>query len=87
MKMKYTFESVNMGDEIIMVPVGNGASQVQGVIKLNETGYKIVQMISQGMTEDEIVNSLMKEYSNDRDTLTRYVQDVINILKDNQFVE
>ena len=36
MKLKYTFEAVDMGDEIIFVPVGDKASEVHGVLKLSK---------------------------------------------------
>ena len=38
MRLKHFFETIDMGDEIIMVPVGASAQQVHGVIKLNESG-------------------------------------------------
>ena len=45
MKLKNTFESVDMGNEIIMVPVGKSAEQVQGVLKLNAEGLEIMNML------------------------------------------
>lgn len=87
MKFKYSFEFVNMGDEIIMVPVGDGASEIQGVIKLNEEGHKIVQLLMQGMDEDSIVELLGKEYDNGNETIKGYVSKVVNIMKDNNIIE
>ena len=87
MKFKYSFEFVNMGDEIIMVPVGDGANEVQGVIKLNEEGQKIVQLLMQGMSEESIVELLNKEYDNDNETLKEYVSKVVSIMKDNNIIE
>lgn len=87
MKFKYSFEFVNMGDEIIMVPVGDGASEIQGVIKLNEEGHKIVQLLMQGMDEDKIVELLGKEYDNGNETIKGYVNKVVNIMKDNNIIE
>lgn len=87
MKFKYSFEFVNMGDEIIMVPVGDGANQVKGVIKLNETGYKIIQMMMQGMKTDDIVSSLAEKYDNDKDIIKEYVCKVVDIMKDNNLIE
>lgn len=87
MKFKYSFEFVNMGDEIIMVPVGDGASEIQGVIKLNEEGHKIVQLLMQGMDEDSVVELLGKEYDNGNETIKGYVNKVVNIMKDNNIIE
>lgn len=87
MKIKYKFESVNMGDEIIMVPVGENAKQVQGVIKANEAGNRIIQLLMQGMDENEVVDSLEKECDNDRATIEGYVCSVITVLQENHLVE
>ena len=87
MKIKYSFESVDMGDEIILVPVGNSAKEVHGVVRANEAGNKIMQFLMQGMDEEGVVNSLAKEYENDRETLAGYVRSVIRVLQDNHFIE
>lgn len=87
MKIKYKFESVNMGDEIIMVPVGENAKQVQGLIKTNDAGNRIIQLILQGLNEDEVVDSLVKEWEYDRETIEGYVRSVVTVLQDNQLIE
>lgn len=87
MKIKYKFESVNMGEEIIMVPVGENANQVQGVIKANEAGNRIIQLLIQGKDENEVVDSLVKEFDNDRGMIADYVRSVITVLQDHQLIE
>ena len=81
MKLKYTFETVNMGDEIILVPVGENASEVHGVIKLNAEGKEIVDVLQNDTTEEFINQMLMGKYSNDPDEIKKYVKDVIGILQ------
>lgn len=62
MKLKYSFEAVNMGNEIIMVPVGDNADQVHGVLKMNNEGQEIVNMLMNETDADSIINSLSEKY-------------------------
>ena len=87
MNIKYSFESVNMGDEFILVPVGDNAGLIQGVIKANETGNKIIQFFMQGLNEEQIINTLLKDCDNDRETITDYVRSVAAFLQDHHFTE
>lgn len=77
MKLKYSFESVDMGDEIILVPVGEGANEVKGVIKLNKEGLEIVELLKNNITKDQIVKLLSAKYENDWHTLSGWVDKVI----------
>ena len=87
MKIRYPFELVNMDDEFLLVPVGGAAKEIHGVIRANESGNKIIQLLTEGMDEEDVVNSLSKEYDNDRETLTGYVHLVINVMKHNNLIE
>lgn len=80
MKLKYTFESVDMGDEIVLVPVGEGADQVKGVVKLNKEGLEIVELLKNTTTKDQITELLAQKYENDHRTLSEWVDRVIDTL-------
>lgn len=81
MKLKYSFEDVDMGDEIISVPVGENSDQVQGVLKLNVGGREILNLLVEDTTEEEVVESLALKYENDREQLAQYVHNVISKLQ------
>ena len=55
MKLKYVFETVDMGDEYIAVPVGRNANQMRGILKLNKSGSEILECLSKETTEEESV--------------------------------
>lgn len=82
MKLKSTFETVDMGDELIAVPIGEGADKVSGVIKLNKSGKQILDLLSKGLNENEVVEYLSMHYDNDRETLKLYVEKIIKVLND-----
>ena len=81
MKLKYSFETVDMGNEIILVPVGEGAEKVHGVVKLNHEGREILELLKEETSEEAIVSSLANKYENDRATLMSYVLKAIENLR------
>ena len=87
MKMKCTFEPVDMGSEIIAVPVGDGADQVHGVLKLNKSGLEIVDMLKNDIKIEEIISKLTSKYKNDVDTISKYVKDIVELLRNNNLIE
>ena len=86
MKLKYDFETVEMGDEIIMVPIGKSAEKIHGIIKLNKEGQEIVNLLLCNTNENEIVHQLIKKYSEEKN-LDKYVHEVIVTLRQNDLIE
>ena len=87
MKVKYEFDSVDMGDEIVLVPIGEGAGKVGGVVKLNASAFEIVNLIKTNTTEEDIVNMLALKYENSRTDLQRYVRNVIKTMMESGLIE
>ncbi len=87
MKLKYDFESVDMGDEIVLVPVGKNASEVCGIIKLDAAGKEIFDLLVLYGEEDEVVRVLAGKYENNREALRAYVGKVTAMLRDNRLIE
>lgn len=73
MKLKYTFEMMEIDDEIVAVPVGDNANTLHGIVKLNGTGAEILKMIQEEKTESEIVSALSEKYGSPIDEIWGYV--------------
>ena len=73
MKLKCDFEIVEMDNEVIAVPIGDGASQVKGVIKMNKSG----QEIKNDTTEEKIVAVLSNRYEDEIQRISGYVHEVV----------
>ena len=81
--LKYLFEVVDMGDETIMVPVGEDASTLGGVLKLNREGKELFELLQSGFTTEQCIKTLTEKYDNDREDIKRYVTSFIETLKKN----
>lgn len=73
MKLNYTFEFMEIDDEVVAVPVGDNAGKLHGIVKLNASGAEILKMIQDGKTEREIVDALNKKYQSADSELGKYV--------------
>lgn len=87
MRLKCDFEFVDMGDEIIAVPIGKGAEEIRGILKMNAEGQEIVDLLKKGKTEEQIVDALADRYENDRDNLSGYVHGIMNKLRSAGLIE
>lgn len=87
MKLKYKFENVDMGEEIIAVPVGSGAETVGGVVKMNESALEIFNMLTNEVAVEEIVSSLSQKYNDDVEKISKYVHQTLTTLKEAGLIE
>ena len=81
MKLKYEFETTELGDEIIAVPVGNNARDFSGVINLNDSAAAILKLLQKETTAEEIVSNLLEEYEGAREEITAFVEKFIDKLR------
>ena len=80
MKLKSIFETVYMDNEYIAVPVGEGSNSVKGVLKLNESGKEIFDLLVNGTSKEDIIELLSAKYDNNKNILERYVDNFFNVL-------
>lgn len=69
MHLKYTFETMKLDNQVIAVPVGNGTEQFRGVIKLNETGAFIFELLRTEIDKDGIIKALENQFDAPRNVL------------------
>jgi len=74
MRIKKGYVLQKMADEHIAVPVGDETGRLHGVIRLNETGAFLWDLLSKNdYTEEDLVNAITEEYLLDPDTARRDV--------------
>lgn len=87
MRLKYEIECVDMGEEIIIVPIGKGADQIRGVIKTNKEGMKILNILKNDTSVDGIITQLTQEYTTDSELIEKYVNEFVRQLNAMNFLE
>ena len=87
MRLKYHFEFTDVENEIIAVPVGEGANDIHGVLKLNPTGKEIMELLMSDTSVENIVSALDDKYEDERENLVSYVQTTVETLKNAGLIE
>lgn len=57
-----------VADEYLVIPVGEAALKIRGLIALSESGSLLYRKLQSGCTEEELVSELLKEYDIDPET-------------------
>ena len=82
MKSKYILEKMELDGEIVAVPVGENASELHAVLNLNGEAMRILELLQQETTEDEIMDTLLKEYTGDPEEIRAYVRQFLKTLEE-----
>ena len=62
MKLKYSFEKMELDGEIVAVPVGENANELHSILNLNEVAMRILEILHEETSEKDIVSQLLLEY-------------------------
>ena len=62
MKIKQGFVAREIAGEYILIPVGETAMQVRGMISLSESGYLIYQKLQQDCEKVDLIRAVLNEY-------------------------
>ncbi|MGN1307647.1 MAG: PqqD family protein [Faecousia sp.] len=62
MKIKLEFVLREIAGDILLVPVGKAALDLNGMLTLNEVGAEIWKMLPEVESEEEIVERLLQDY-------------------------
>lgn len=81
MKLKYTFEMIEMDGDMVAVPVGNAADEFSGLVRLNQSASDIFELLTNDLTEEELVTALAERYDTDRETIAASVHSYLKTLQ------
>ena len=80
MKIKSGFEIVEVGDEHMLIPVGDEASLFHGVIVINEEAAFLIKHLSENQDIDSLVELLIKEYDVDSVMALHDIEELLHSL-------
>ena len=88
MKIKKGFVAKEIAGQYVVVALGQASKIFNGIIKLNDSGKFIWDMLEKGAELDEIVDALLAEYEGvDRETAQNDIQKFIDELKGANILE
>ena len=81
MKINEGYELRKVGDEFVVITVGDAAEIFNGMIKLNPTGVFIWNKIKDGIGTEELVDAVAAEYSVEKDVAKKDIDAFLESLK------
>lgn len=87
MKLKYSFEIMELDDEIVAVPVGRNANELHSILNLNEVGKRIIEILHEEITEEDLVSRLLSEYVGAKDDVEKAVHLFVEQLRQEKLLD
>ena len=87
MKIKSGFVVRQVGDDFVVVPVGEMCKQFHGMINVNETGAMLWKFFSAEHTLEEAVDMLLGEFNVEREIAQADVEKFMRLIQENHFNE
>lgn len=87
MKIKNGFVVREIAGQSVVVALGEASKAFNGIIKLNETGRVMWDILTQGAEKEDIIDKILAEYDVDRKTVENDVDAFVNTLKENNILE
>jgi hypothetical protein len=81
MKLKYTFAVSDVAGQTVAIPIDSGYGE-QSIIKTNDTGAYILNLLKQDITIDDIISQIKKDFETEsEEALETTVNKFIDSLK------
>ncbi len=77
----------SLGEENIVVPVGDRTKSFNGMIKLNAPSAYLWSFMQEDFTEDTLVSALLEKYDITKEVAQEDVKEFIEILSDGDILE
>ncbi len=81
MKLKLEFVLREIAGDLLLIPAGKTALDLNGMLTLNEVGAEIWKLLPEVESEDEIVARLLADYEVDETTLRADVTEFLATLR------
>ena len=82
MEIKKEFVLRRIGEDLLLVPAGKSALDLNGMLTLNEAGAEIWEMLPRVKDEEEIIARLLEEYEVDEAELRRDVAEFMKNIRE-----
>ena len=87
MKIKNGFVLRELAGEYVVVALGEASKIFNGIIKLNDSGRSIWELLSEGCEREEAIEAMMREYDVDRATIEADFDRFVEVLKGANILE
>lgn len=87
MKIRKGFILRKVGEQNVVVAVGEASRSFNGIIRLNESGRYLWEKLQGGITEQELLQAMLKDFDIDESTAGRDISAFIAKLEEAGLLE
>lgn len=80
MKLKYPFITQQVNDGYVAVATGEGADEFKGIIRLNDVGKEIFELLATDQTEESLASALNERYDDPNKEIEGSVREFVDYL-------
>ncbi len=81
MKVKLEFVLRDIAGDLLLIPAGKSALDLNGMLTLNEVGGEIWRLLPEAEDEEDLVARLLEIYDVEEEELRKDVTDFLNTLR------
>ena len=81
MKVKLDFVLRDIAGDLILVPAGKAALDLNGMLTLNEVGAEIWHMLPEARDEEDLIHKLLEVYEVEEEVLRKDVREFLEALE------
>lgn len=86
MKIKTGYVLREVGNQCVVVPVGETAVTFNGIITLNKTGKYLWELLQEDVTVDDLVNGMLSKYDVTKEVATKDILEFLEVLRKHQLL-
>jgi len=86
MKIKTGYVLRELGNQCVVVPVGETAVTFNGIITLNKTGKYLWELLQEDVTVDDLVNGMLSKYDVTKEVATKDILEFLEVLRKHQIL-
>lgn len=87
MKIRGEYVLREIAGEHILIPVGESAVEMNGMITLNEVGVFIWNCLQEEMTYDEVLCSILEEYDAPASKVRKDLDDFLGQMRESNLIQ
>lgn len=87
MKRKQGVEILNIAGDYMAIPNGSGMASLEGAAILNEVAAFLLNRMKTDISEEDLLEGLLKEYAVDRDTAMRDLREILDSFEELGFID
>ena len=87
MKIKSNFEFVSIGDEVMLIPVGDEARRFRSLLVMNDETALIIRLLQTDQTTDTLLEAFLEGYDLDLEIARNELERLLRKLDDMGILE